>query len=195
MTSCLHQCHWPLKLVNCAGAAPDLNYFAINGSNTLKNGRQNRTLPELSKPHVIIELNQASYGRITQEMVELWKNGGSLHDIARITGQSRARARSALHRNGISTRPNVDESKITAWRKSGRSSAHPPFGFTYYQGKLVMQPREHEILFLIERLANAGLNPNAIADQLNAKELKPRRASKWNRNSVVLVLNRLNKNS
>ncbi len=157
----------------------------------MKFGRLNHTLPEPRKPHVIIQLNLPDWGRISKEMIELWQKGGSFNDISRITGKSRARVRATLHRNGISTRPKIEESKVTAWRKSGRTNAHPPFGFTYYLGRLVIEPREHEILLLIERLAKEGLNPNAIAEHLNVKTFKPRRAGKWNRNSVRLILQRI----
>lgn len=34
------------------------------------------------------------------------------------------------------------------------------------------------------------MNPNAIANQLNAKKIPPRKAKAWNRNSVVNILER-----
>ncbi len=133
-------------------------------------------------------------GRISNEMVELYKKGCSLNEVARLTGKSKAKVRAILHRKGISTSPSLDESKVTAWRKRRRTHTHPPFGFTYYLGGLVIQPREHEILMLIERLAKEGMNPNAIAEHLNENGLKPRRARVWNRNSVVNILDRIKEN-
>jgi hypothetical protein len=44
---------------------------------------------------------------------------------------------------------------------------------------------------LIERLEKEGVNPNAIAEHLNANNLRPRRAKIWNRNSAILILKRI----
>ena len=156
----------------------------------LKNGCGEARLPELSEAHVIIQLNLPDYGRISEEFLDLYKKGVSLNEIARITGKSKARVRTVLHRHGIDTRPPVCESKYTAWRKGSRSKAHPPFGSTYYLGELVREPREHQILLLIERLSGEGVNPNAIAAHLNSRGMRPRRAVGWNRNSVVKILDR-----
>ncbi len=55
----------------------------------------------------------------------------------------------------------------------------------------MIEPREHEILLLIDRLAKEGMNSNAIAGHLNVKMLQPRKAQSWSRNSIVLILFRL----
>lgn len=50
-------------------------------------------------------------------------------------------------------------------------------------------------LQLIHELWKSGINPNRIADQLNEKKIKPRCAQKWNRNSIVKIINRFENKS
>ena len=113
-----------------------------------------------------------------------------MNDIARLTGKSKLRVRTILQGQGIATGPTIDESKFMAWRKRRKTNAHPPFGYICYFGELIIEAREQKTLLLIKNLSKDGMNPNAIAEHLNAKNLKPRRAFKWNRNSVVLILRR-----
>jgi hypothetical protein len=146
--------------------------------------------PEPIQGHVTLKHFHADPARNSQKAIELWQKGCSLHDIARITGKSRSWIGEILRKHKIGSRPKIDESKITAWRNRPRTQAHPPFGYAYLQGQHVIEAREHEILLDIDRLAKEKMIPNAIAEQLNAKSLKPRRAPKWNRNSVDLILRR-----
>jgi hypothetical protein len=78
----------------------------------------------------------------------------------------------------------------TAWREGGKRNIRPYFGFRYFQGAIVADQNEFEHLLFIHRLWKQGLNPNAIANKLNDKKVSARSASSWNRNSVVLILNR-----
>jgi hypothetical protein len=72
----------------------------------------------------------------------------------------------------------------------GRTS-QPHYGFAYYMGQLIEEPREQQILALIKRLAGEGMSATGIANHLNIQKMKPRRAKSWHRNSVVRILKRL----
>lgn len=85
-------------------------------------------------------------------------------------------------------RPNQAVPPATTWRSVGKRNIRPPYGFCYFQGKVVPDQREFPHLLLIHRLWKDRVNPNAIAEHLNAKKIAPRKASAWNRNSVVNIL-------
>ncbi len=156
-----------------------------------KVGRLIDPLSELFEVHEIIKIDPPKGLLISKEYTDLYEKGCSIHEISRVTGKSRHWVREILRRHKISLRPKLSESQVTSWRKRPRTHAHPPFGYAYLQGQLVIEPREHEILLLIERLASQDLNPNLIAGHLNKNSLKPRRADLWTRNSVVLILKRI----
>jgi len=98
--------------------------------------------------------------------------------------------REILIKGGVEFRPKATTSIAEALRDSGKRNIHPYFGFCYFQGKLVPDQCEYVNLNTIYNLWKKGLNPNAIADHLNAKKILPRSASMWNRNSVVNILKR-----
>ncbi|MFN3696709.1 MAG: recombinase family protein [Pseudobdellovibrio sp.] len=49
-------------------------------------------------------------------------------------------------------------------------------------------------LQLIHELWKNGTSPNRVADRLNEKKIRPRCAQKWNRNSIIKIINRLKTN-
>ena len=122
----------------------------------------------------------------------------SLSDIAQQTGTAQSTAREILNRAGIELRSRSAVSGqrsavpvATAIRESGKRNILPYFGFCYFQGKIVPDQREYANLQTIYILWKKGMNPNAIASELNSKKVPPRSASAWNRNSVVNILKRL----
>lgn len=166
------------------------NKYSQNSSGDVKTGSESEQIHEKYQVHESIELNQGRQTRLFEKCIELHNNGCSINEIARQLATVRFRVRTNLRRAGIETNPKIREKNYTVWRKSRRTQAHPPFGYMYYLGKLVIQPREHEILLLIGCLAKDGKSSNAIAEYLNSKSLSPRSAKQWSRNSVLLILKR-----
>jgi len=120
----------------------------------------------------------------------LYKKGLSLPDIAKQTGKAKSTVRAALLKAGIELRPKASLPVQATWREPGKRNIRPYYGFCYFQGRVVPDPREYENLLLIHRLWKQDTNPNRIAEILNAKKIPARSASLWNRNSVVLILER-----
>lgn len=145
-------------------------------------------LYEPAYPHDFIKLILRDVHAFSRECIQHYQNGVSLNEIARIVGRSKARVRRVLHQHGFQTGIKIAEKVYAAWRKTGRTRAQPLFGFTYYMGQLVEEPREQQILILIERLALEGKCATEIANHLNARGMKPRRAKAWHRNSIVKIL-------
>ena len=107
---------------------------------------------------------------------------------------STGRAKSVIQRSlvsmGIELRPNVATPFFRQKKEVGKSNIRPPYGFCYFQGKVVPDQKEYENLMLIYQLWKLGTNPNRIADTLTEKKIKPRLAKSWNRNSIINILNR-----
>lgn len=119
--------------------------------------------------------------------------GQSLTDISRQTGKAKDTVRNTLLKAGIELRPSTSLPTSKASRKFGKGKIRPYYGFCYFQGKIVPDPREFENLQLIHNLWLSGANPNRIAEILSAKKIPARSASKWNRNSVVNIITRFEK--
>lgn len=114
----------------------------------------------------------------------------SLSDLAQQTGMAQSTVREILIRAGVELRSRSAVPVATALRESGKRNILPYFGFCYIQGKVVPDQREYANLQTIYNLWKKGMNPNAIASELNSKKVPPRSASEWNRNSVVNILKR-----
>ncbi len=162
-------------------------------SNTLTNGRPAFPTDEKTQTHEIFSLPVDSRLGLSDTFVELYGQGQSLKDISKLTGKSKAFVRSSLVKAGVALRSHVPAPVHTGWREPGKRNVRPYFGFCYFQGKVVADPREFENLLVIHRLWTSGINPNSIAVQLNAKKIPARSAASWNRNSVVNILKRFEK--
>lgn len=159
-------------------------------SASFKNGRATSTLPELSEAHVITGLSAPDKRSISEDFAALYRSGLSLTDISKQSGKAKSTVLKALQRAGVETRPNKKLPVSKAIRTKAKGNARPFYGFCYFQGRVVPDQREFENLILIHRLWKSGLNPNRIADTLNARKIPARSASEWNRNSVVNIVTR-----
>lgn len=148
------------------------------------------TIYHPGQPHDIIQVRFKDTHAFSKECVDLYQKGVSLNEIARIVGRSKSKVRRVLHSHGHWTGVKISEGVYASWRKTGRTRAQPHFGYTYYMGQLVEEPREQQILALIRRLAAEGMNITSIANYLNAHGMRPRRAKRWHRNSILKILNR-----
>lgn len=167
-------------------------------SSSLKRARYgsgNHSLPELSQVHRKTAFSGAERQRVFENLVDLYTNGLSLSDIAKQTGKPKTTIRSLLVKAGVRIRSNVPAPFSTAIRESAKTNAAPYFGFCYFQGEVIPDPKEFVNLQLIHELWIIGTNPNCIADQLNAKKIRPRSAQKWNRNSIVKIIKRFENKS
>lgn len=164
--------------------------LSVLGSGDVRNGSPDRTLPETLQAHKIIAFFDADSEGISENFVQLYQKGLSLREIAKQTGKAKSTVRDALLKAGIELRPKTAPPVHSSWRGSGRRGVRPYYGFCYFQGRVVPDPREYDNLVLIHRLWRSGANPNRIAATLNAKKVPARSAAAWNRNSVVLILKR-----
>lgn len=153
-------------------------------------GRPSHPISELFQIHEIIELPGCDRPRINDDFVELYENGMSLRDIARVTGKAKNTVRDALQRTEVELRPKVTLSTVEAKGARHKSNVRPFYGFCYFQGSVVPDQREFENLILVHRLWKSGANPNRIAETLNSRKVPARSAKVWNRNTVVNIITR-----
>jgi hypothetical protein len=172
------------------GVDSDFHNDDVGCSQVVINGSLSHTLPELLQTHRTIELLEAQRLSISKNLVELYHQGLSLSDLSKQIGLAKSTVRDELVRAGITFRPAASLSVADATTTKGKGNMPPPYGFCYFQGKIVPDPREHGNLLLIRKLWKSEANPNRIANVLNEKKIKPRIASAWNRNSVVNILTR-----
>lgn len=187
-TSALPVFHGNPKTSEILNLKPNFYYDA--GSNSLKIGSLSHPLGEPPYHAVIIELPESERQAINLKFAELYKTGHSLRDISKITGRAKSVIQRSLASMEIELRPNVATPFFTRKKEAGKSNIRPPFGFCYFQGKVVPDQKEYENLMLLYQLWKSGTNPNRIADILTEKKIQPRIAKSWNRNSVINILNR-----
>lgn len=169
--------------------------LSISGSLIGKIGSGNQYLPELSQVHRKTAFSGAERQRVFENLVDLYSNGLSLSDIAKQTGKPKTTIRSALVKAGVRIRSSVPAPFSSAIRDSAKTNAAPYFGFCFFQGQVIPDPKEFVNLQLIHELWKSGINPNRIAEKLNAKKIRPRCAQKWNRNSIIKIINRFENKS
>lgn len=168
----------------------DFHNLGVIGSQVEGNGSRTRTSPEPRQYHEKTELFGRLDQGISEKIAELYRQGLSLADISKQTGKAKSTIQGMLKKAGVELRSNKAAPVTSTWCAPGKQVVRPPYGFCYFQGQVVPDQREYENLQLLHRLWKEGVNPNAIADQLNAKKIPPRKAKVWNRNSVVNILER-----
>lgn len=103
---------------------------------------------------------------------------------------SKTSVREHLIKAGVAIRPkDPTPEQVVRWRIT-KTKAPPPFGYCYFQGKLVKNPVEYDTLFKIHRQWKAGMDANELTRYLNAKKLKPRKAKAWHNKAVKKILAR-----
>jgi len=79
-----------------------------------------------------------------------------------------------------------------SWKKGrGETKAKPPYGFCYFQGLVVQDPREYPTLLLVQNLVSRGMEVTAIMHELNKRGLKSRMGKEWSYNVVKSIVRRI----
>jgi site-specific DNA recombinase len=151
-----------------------------------------RTILVSARAQVIetIPINVINPRDIIGEICDLYNKNLSLRDIAKQLNLSKTTVREHLIRAGVVLRPkDPTPEQVVRWR-IGKTKAPPPFGFCYFQGKLVKNPIEYDTLLKIHRQWKAGMGANELTRYLNTKKLKPRKAKEWHNKAVKKIVAR-----
>lgn len=86
----------------------------------------------------------------------------------------------------------AERTKSALGHKKENSEAynHTPFGYQRTGNKFVRDVGESKVIALMQRKRKQGLSIRAIAEELNSKGIKPKKAEKWNPSSIHKVLKR-----
>jgi hypothetical protein len=141
--------------------------------------------------HDFIELFQNSPDRIFAVCKPLYTKGRSLKEIAALTGFPVSTIRDHLVAGGVTLRANKTVSSSEVLRHGFKSSARPPYGYCYLDGRLQPDPREYPVLQIINQQRQLGQSPTAIARYLNSRKFKPRKGKIWKQPTVYYIVQRL----
>ena len=80
---------------------------------------------------------------------------------------------------------------LSSPEKSRHAPNHPPYGYQREGDKFVEYVGESQVIDLIQKKRTQGASIRAIAEELNGKGIKPKKAAQWNPSSVHKDLNRV----
>lgn len=78
------------------------------------------------------------------------------------------------------------------WRKGrGKGSSRPPYGFCYFDGEIIKDPKEYPTLQLIHSLWKQGMDISSIMLKLADRGSLSRMNKPWSYNVIKSIIGRL----
>ena len=140
--------------------------------------------------HDFIEFSVKSQVGISENYAKLYASGLSLNDISEQTGIARSTLRDAFKKHQIPIRTKRQTIKGEKLGKDFKCAGHPPFGYAYLDGKLIVDPNEQLIIRKILKLRQSGMSLRAIADELNYQKVSTRTGKAWYLSFVKTIIDR-----
>lgn len=149
------------------------------------------TTGNIARPLDIIEFFAKRSTRIIDIVGPWYDKGLSITDIADQTGVKCYTIWKALknHKKNLSSQ---DPVPFERWRQGrGKMKARPPFGFCFFQGEVIKDPKEYPTLLLIQSLGKQGANISSIVRHLDGKGIQSRMGMPWSYNAIKATIRRL----
>jgi Recombinase len=74
------------------------------------------------------------------------------------------------------------------WRKrNGKTKARPPYGFCFFEGRVIKSPTEYPTLLLIQSLRKQGRSITEITEKLAEKKIRSRTGKPWSYNVIKAI--------
>ncbi len=143
------------------------------------------------KSHDFIELTFSNSPELAENITQLYLKGNSFRDIEKLLSISKTKIRATLLRLKIPIRPALQESRRATQRIAGKKNVKPPYGFTYFEGRVVKHPKEYPTLLQIIGLWKMGQSLNSIATKLNGKRVPSPMGKTWSWNSIDNIIKRI----
>lgn len=141
--------------------------------------------------HDFIKYFEIRKPRVFEIVAPLYKKGLSISEISAQTGIARSTVYAAIRAKRDVFRP-PEKVPFERWRRGNpKGRRHPPFGFCYYNGALVEDPREYPTVQLIRMLKEQGKSITEITNELNRRGIPTRRKKLWQYGVVKAVLRRM----
>lgn len=131
--------------------------------------------------------------RISSELAVLYEKGLSLRDIAREIGCSKNGVRSSLLRGGHELRDQVSQATSKRGVSGGKQGAMPVYGFCYFDGQIVRDPREFPTLQFIHSGWKKKLTIHQITQRLAQANRLSRTGKQWSWAAVSNIVARFEK--
>lgn len=125
------------------------------------------------------------------KVAELYLKGNSLRDIAKQLFIPKTTVRDMLLHLHIPLRTIVQESYRASQCQIGKKNVKPPYGFAYFEGRVVKHPKEYPHLLQIISLWKKGQSLNSIATKLNELKVPSPLSKKWSWNSIDNIIRRI----
>lgn len=159
-----------------------------------KTGEPSLSISERIYPIDFIEHYFKNRNRISSGdakiIAEKYENGCSLRDLAKLYGYSKNKVRSILRCQGIRPRMGLTQATYERSLKSGKQGALPYYGFCYFEGQIVKDPREFPILQIIHRHWCRERSIHQITLELNRTKVLSRKGRTWSWAAIKNIVTR-----
>ena len=151
-----------------------------------------RRYPVDYKSHFIETRNRIS-AKDTKIIVEMYDGGSSLRDIAKHFSCSKNKIRSLLLRNRLKLRPQFSQATSVQLLKPSKQRALSYYGFCYFEGKIIKDPREFPILAIIHKHWSQNKTIHQIDLELNRVRIPSRTGKEWSWAAIRNIVTRFEK--
>jgi hypothetical protein len=165
-------------------------FFGVQCSTSLTNGGPNQSIHEPLYPHDFIELSFKDKERIFQECASFYEQGYSLRSTQEKTGIAKTTLRRSLKENGLALRKQFSGKGKNYCLDKSRRGGGCPYGFAFFDGQLVVDPKETLIVRQIMKLHFEDKSNLAIAKYLNGKKIPTRLHGSWRDSTIRLIIKR-----
>ena len=128
--------------------------------------------------------------RFSKIIAAEYRKGLSLSEIAIKLDKSKWFVRTCLSKEGIKLRNKYAEAMALRKLMRGKQGARPYYGFCYFDGQIIKDPREYPILAVIHDLWKEGKTIHRIVLELNSRKLLSRNGRLWSWAAVSLIVAR-----
>lgn len=144
-----------------------------------------------ANPHDSIHLSFFKKLSPDPKVAELYLKGNSLRDIAKRVFMSKTAVRDMLLQLKIPLRTSAQENYKASQFYIGKKNVKPPYGFAYFEGRVVKHPKEYPHLLQIINLWKKGIALNSIAKKMNELKVPSPMNKKWSFNSIDNIVKRI----
>jgi len=145
----------------------------------------------LTKSHDFKPLEFSNYPKNHDKVIKLYKKGLSLREVEKRAHISKTKVRDILIKAKIPLRAVREETQMATGRTRTKKNVKPPYGFCYFDGRVLKHPKEYPVLLSIITRWKSEQSLNSIATWLNGKRIPSPMGKKWSWNSVVNIIQRI----
>lgn len=146
-------------------------------------------------PLDIVEYFEIRQSFLFEKVEPLYRKGLSISDIVGQTGYTRHAVWTSLKQYNKELR-SQNPVPFEQWRKGrGKTNARPPYGYCFFDGEVIKDPKEYPTLQLIHSLWKQGQSISSIVRHLDGKKIKSRMKKPWSYNVAKSVIQRIESGS